>query len=285
MPEEDKPTYSGHLLREARKKKRRRYRKLSSELGIPQKYLEALEEDDYSSLPSETYVRGYIRAYSKKLGLVPEVVLKAYERYLEDQRKEKKTERKEEKPKINLKLTYSLVIVFILILIYVLLFIILPNDEPTDKISRESTRDLNQEMLDASQEKVLDSMAVEESPNQERLIFKKEKEKIFLLPEGTKGNLIDEVKHFNRLYLSIHGDCWIEIMDKNSVLEYRLAKAGTSIEITGEGPFKVILGNGHNAQLFYNDEQIDLSSTTNSVTNVSCLVLPTGRCSEFTLSN
>ena len=74
-------------------------------------------------------------------------------------------------------------------------------------------------------------------------------------------------------------------MDKNSVLEYRLAKAGTSIEITGEGPFKVILGNGLNAQLFYNDEQIDLSSTTNSVTNVSCLVLPTGRCSEFTLSN
>tara|TARA_B100001013_G_scaffold148376_1_gene87994 strand:- start:3100 stop:3957 length:858 start_codon:yes stop_codon:yes gene_type:complete len=285
MPEEDKPTYSGHLLREARKKKRRRYMKLSSELGIPQKYLEALEKDDYSSMPSETYIRGYIRAYSKKLDLVPEVVLEAYDRYLENQRKEIKIENKEEKLKSNHKLIYSLVIVFILIFIYVLLFIILPNGEPADKISRESPRDLNQEMLDASQERVLDSMAVEESQNQERPIFKKEKEKIFLLPEEFKGNLIDEVKNFNRLYLSIHGDCWIEIMDKHAVLEYRLAKAGTSIEITGEGPFKVILGNVHNAQLFYNDEQINLSSTTNSVTNVSCLVLPTGRCSEFTLSN
>ena len=285
MPEEDKPTYSGHLLREARKKKRRRYMKLSSELGIPQKYLEALEKDDYSSMPSETYIRGYIRAYSKKLDLVPEVVLEAYDRYLENQRKEIKIENKEGKPKSNHKLIYSLVIVFILIFIYVLLFIILPNGEPADKISRESPRDLNQEMLDASQERVLDSMAVEESQNQERPIFKKEKEKIFLLPEEFKGNLIDEVKNFNRLYLSIHGDCWIEIMDKHAVLEYRLAKAGTSIEITGEGPFKVILGNVHNAQLFYNDEQINLSSTTNSVTNVSCLVLPTGRCSEFTLSN
>ncbi|SVB57214.1 uncharacterized protein METZ01_LOCUS210068, partial [marine metagenome] len=29
----------------------------------------------------------------------------------------------------------------------------------------------------------------------------------------------------------------------------------------------------------------DLLSTTNPKTNVSCLVLPTGKCSEFTLSN
>ena len=65
MSEEGKPTYSGYLLKEARKKKRRRYRKLSSELGIPENYLKALEDDDYSFMAGPTYVKGYLRAYSK----------------------------------------------------------------------------------------------------------------------------------------------------------------------------------------------------------------------------
>jgi len=37
--------------------------------------------------------------------------------------------------------------------------------------------------------------------------------------------------------------------------------------------------------LFYNGAKISLASTTNVKTNVSCLVLPKGRCSEFTLPN
>ena len=64
MPKDPRATYPGHLLKEARKKKRRRYRKLSSELGIPEKYLIALEEDNYSSMAGPTYVKGYLRAYS-----------------------------------------------------------------------------------------------------------------------------------------------------------------------------------------------------------------------------
>ena len=97
MSGEGKPTYSGHLLKEARKKKRRRYRKLSSELGIPENYLKALEDDDYSSMAGPTYVKGYLRAYSKKLDLDPEVIIRAYERYIKDQRKEEKAERRKAK--------------------------------------------------------------------------------------------------------------------------------------------------------------------------------------------
>ena len=44
-------------------------------------------------------------------------------------------------------------------------------------------------------------------------------------------------------------------------------------------------GNSKRVELFYNDVKVSLASTTNVKTNVSCLVLPEGRCSEFTLSN
>ena len=85
--------------------------------------------------------------------------------------------------------------------------------------------------------------------------------------------------------MNFSGDCWIEIMDKNRILEYQLAKAGSSIYVKGAGPFKLIIGNSKRVELFYNGAKISLASTTNVKTNVSCLVLPKGRCSEFTLPN
>ena len=93
------------------------------------------------------------------------------------------------------------------------------------------------------------------------------------------------IEAINTVEMNFSGECWIEIMDKNRILEYQLAKAGSSIYIEAAGPFKLIIGNSKRAQLFYNGAKISLASTTNVKTNVSCLVLPKGRCSEFTLPN
>ena len=38
-------------------------------LNLTQRTIEALEADDYQSLPSRVYVNGYVRAYAKMLGL------------------------------------------------------------------------------------------------------------------------------------------------------------------------------------------------------------------------
>lgn len=286
MSNDHKLTYSGHLLKEARKKKRLRYRKLSSELGIPEKYLMALEEDDYSSLAGPTYVRGYLRAYSKKLDLDPEVVLKAYERYLKDQRKEIKAEKKGEKLKKSNKLIFLTLISAIIILIFVVLLNILSRDKPLPEISSESFNDIVLDEIEVSKEEVMNSVLFEETAFQDGLVSKQEigKENNSFLSVEIK-NPIKNIKKLNSIKLSIQDDCWVEIMDRESVLEYQLAKAGTFIVIEGEGPFKVIIGDSRKAQLLYNNEPVNLLSTTNAETNVSCLVLPTGRCSEFTLSN
>ena len=38
-------------------------------LNLTQRTIEALEADDYQSLPGRVYVNGYVRAYAKMLGL------------------------------------------------------------------------------------------------------------------------------------------------------------------------------------------------------------------------
>ena len=61
------------------KKRRLRYKRLSTELNIPEKYLQALEEEDYDVMPGgDPYIKGYLRSYAKKLGIDPDFIVERY---------------------------------------------------------------------------------------------------------------------------------------------------------------------------------------------------------------
>ena len=82
-PQEEK--FSGQLLSEARKKRRLRYKRLSTELNIPEKYLQALEEENYGVMPGgDPYIKGYLRAYAKKLGIDPDFIIERYSENLKN---------------------------------------------------------------------------------------------------------------------------------------------------------------------------------------------------------
>ncbi len=128
MSKEKKRIYPGELLKEARRKKRRRFKSLSLELGIQERYLEALEHNNFSIMAGPTYVKGYLRAYSKKLDLNPEIVIKAYNRFINDEKRKERKERKESKRKgirghkknTSFKTEDYIVVIFIILFIAVL---------------------------------------------------------------------------------------------------------------------------------------------------------------------
>ena len=65
----------GKLLSEARIAKGLSLEKVSEEVNIRLAYLEALENDEYSKLPEEVFIKGFIRNYGNFLGLNgPELV-------------------------------------------------------------------------------------------------------------------------------------------------------------------------------------------------------------------
>jgi len=53
---------------------------VAAKLHLATRQIQALEQDDYSSLPGATYVRGYLKSYALLLGLSPEPVLEAHTR-------------------------------------------------------------------------------------------------------------------------------------------------------------------------------------------------------------
>lgn len=289
MTEEKKRIYPGELLKEARKKKRRRFTKLSSELGIPEKYLEALEENNFSIMAGPAYVRGYLRAYAKKLDLDPELVITAFERYLKDKRKQEKGLLKKDNKKggkQNFLFLYASIL-----LVIALLIIFVPERNSETSENKEISTYIEEEIPDTKENfpglEVKKEVNFEQTsstipPNLTISELSTDKEASSVVIKKVNDQLI---KAINTLEMNFSGDCWIEIMDKDRILEYQLAKAGSSIYIEAAGPFKLIIGNSKRAQLFYNGAKISLASTTNVKTNVSCLVLPKGRCSEFTLPN
>ena len=76
-------------------------------------------------------------------------------------------------------------------------------------------------------------------------------------------------------------ECWVSVENEFEKLVYKLADEETSLEVRSKGPFKVIVGNAKNANLIFNGIVIDLLESSNRENNVSCVVLPSGKCSEF----
>src|SRR3954454_3604102 len=59
----------GISLREARGRRRIEFAQAEQATKIRVKYLRALEEERFDTLPSETYVKGFLRTYAEYLGL------------------------------------------------------------------------------------------------------------------------------------------------------------------------------------------------------------------------
>jgi len=53
---------------------------------IYSRYLEAIEEGDFSKIPADVYARGYIRGYANYLGVPLPEAFKEYETYLENKK-------------------------------------------------------------------------------------------------------------------------------------------------------------------------------------------------------
>jgi cytoskeleton protein RodZ len=68
----------GETLRQARLDRGVSLTDAEHETRVRRRYLESLENEDYSVLPAQVYTRGYIRTYARYLGLDPEATLDLY---------------------------------------------------------------------------------------------------------------------------------------------------------------------------------------------------------------
>jgi len=64
----------------------------------------------------------------------------------------------------------------------------------------------------------------------------------------------------DKLKIIVHADTWADIKDATSYqLVYDLLRADASVDLMGQAPFKVFLGNGHGVEIMFNGEEIEVA--------------------------
>ena len=290
----------GKILSDARKKKRLRYKKLSAELKIDEELLIALEKEDFEKIPGgEAYIKGFLRAYAKKLDVNPDEIIDRYTLFTERKSQGKlkevinyKSNDKEIKfltPKLIGSFS-SIAIVFIFYLLFEPSFG-LENQSIADNFSQNKKKPDSylSEKSSAFKEISEEVNFLEKTVNDQKKVKAKPdlqtvETKINNWAESEENEIAPAInKPLDRIRIQVFDDCWLEVYSPDTRLLYRLAKKGEDYSFE-EPLVKVIAGNSKNIELSYNGERVMLDKLTNK-NLVSCVVLPAGECSEFRTPN
>ena len=286
---------AGRALSAARKKKRLRYKKLSSELNIDESYLIALEEDNFELIPGgEAYVKGFLRSYAKKLDLNPDEIIQIYSSGREKNSDKTSSDLSLQLKKDNINQTKylaalvlvpALVVVFFLSLAFILGFPTNQKEQNLESFKEDDSIQLPEKFegrtieIPTTQIEDLDKIIfkVDDSPEEsDKDLRELPPSKVDELPKPVISNQ-------NITSIRVFDDCWLEVFSEKERLIYILAKAGEEY-IFEEDRLKIIAGNFKNIEISFNDKIQNLEDYANKI-NVSCIVLPTGNCSEFRTPN
>ena len=274
-PQEEK--FSGQLLSEARKKRKLRYKRLSTELNIPEKYLQALEEENYGVMPGgDPYIKGYLRAYAKKLGIDPDFIIERYSENLKNKQITPSIQSaKDEYMFIKSKKYILAVGIFFLFSLFIYL-----SPSCSEGVLVETS------VEDYGKKKPVETSIIESGIKVEEINTSEVEGDIIpsidLMNKKIEAQTISEAfVTEDLLEFYFLKECWVSVENEFEKLVYKLAGEETSLQIRSKGPFKVIVGNAKNANLIFNGIVIDLLESSNRENNVSCVVLPSGKCSEF----
>lgn len=143
----------GQILKQARKERGLSLEQLEQKTKIRKRYLEAIEEQNFSVLPGSFYVRAFIKNYAEAVGLNPEEILRLYGNVLPQNEPPSKMDgvaSRKQKRSVNFekvsKWAAGILMISFLLLIIILIYMYYVNrDSPSDHTLNETplTSELN----------------------------------------------------------------------------------------------------------------------------------------------
>jgi len=236
MATESKNT-AGEVLRQGRLKQRLSIVECAKRTHIATRYLEAIEEEHWDILPSESHRLGFIKLYSRFLGVPIDDVLALYNQKTlsSPNAASSKSELKAgdpEKPRIrtaprpahwsptSIPQVIGLAI-FILLLSWLIYHAVSPRIFEQNPMPWTRRR----------------------SPHQARLVAPR------------AAITVQKVR------LKADSDSWLRVTSKNELLFEGILPAGSVKEWSGTGPFQFKIGNIRAISLFWNDQPVDVTTT------------------------
>jgi cytoskeleton protein RodZ len=250
----------GQILRSARDMQALTLDEVATRLRLMRRQVEAMEADDFESLGQTVFARGFVRNYARLLGLAPDVLLARMEGAPVDSVPVSHVEA----PLPHSWLTSPWLI---LLLLGVLLVVAVPvalylwlNSDADDSPNRRDPVVQTHPAAVGAPEATLPAGSSPDSPA--AVIVPAAPAHVTTEPAedaGTPAAPADAAAG-GVIHLEFGGDAWVEIKDASGhMLHRQLDSEGSKVDIHGQPPFDVVIGNAAQVRMTYNGRLIDLA--------------------------
>lgn len=250
-------TSAGAHLKRLREEKNLSIADVSSKLYLQPHVIEALEQDDHDSLPTGTYVYGYLQNYAKFLDTPADLVVAMYKEDITEQPEhipERQPRQKTEQPN---KWPYT--ILYLVIFAAILLPFTWWRSHYTEPAVPPGP-DMDQSRGADTGHSELDYVyTIVEHPDTHSYRAPNTEQKRSVQPAAAHSeNTTTSGVGPDSIRLILTEDCWIEIFDANNEkVFYDLARGNQILVLNGTAPFSVLLGNGAAATVEFNTIPFD----------------------------
>ncbi|HMM46473.1 MAG TPA: DUF4115 domain-containing protein [Thiobacillaceae bacterium] len=254
----------GQRLRSAREATGMSREDAALRLRLMQRQIEAMETDDFESLGEPVFARGFVRNYARLLGLAPEGLLSRMEGAPAEPAAVSK-------PAPALPRSWLSSPWLILFLLALLVLVAVPaalylwlNSEVADGPVRAEPVVAPLQPTPAPVPAAVEAPATP-APGRES------EQEPGVTPDGAQIDTpgagasvpVNPARAGSVLHLEFGTEAWTEIRDASGrMLHRQLDAAGTQIDVAGQPPFDVVIGNAPEARLTYNGRPIDLKPFT-----------------------
>ena len=260
MSESDQASV-GQILRNAREAQGVTVEEAAARLRLMQRQIEAMEADDFESLGQPVFARGFVRNYARLLALVPEALLARMEGAPAEPAPVSQAEPPQQRswlssPWLILLLLGLLLLVAIPVVLY--LWLNSEVDEgPVSPVPTAQSRPAPQTPPPVSAAAPPPALPVvapaavvaQDAPATEVAAPTEAEAPAAVAPPVARSVL----------HLEFGAEAWTEIKDSSGrMLHRQLNRAGSSVDIQGQPPFDVVIGNAAQARMTYNGRPIDL---------------------------
>jgi cytoskeleton protein RodZ len=253
---ESAPSSVGQILRETREVQGITLEEVAVRLRLMHRQVQAMEADDFGSLGQPVFARGFVRNYARLLGLEPEALLAC----MEGAPEEKPVVSHADSSPQHAWLTSPWLI---LLMLGVLLLLAVPvalylwlnsgtDDSPGSPVPAVQSSHAPAAPAPATPPASEPPLApVPVDPPETGAPASGEP----ATPTEPKTATVNSVLH-----LEFGDESWTEIKDASGhMLLRQLNPAGSSVDVRGQPPFDVVIGNANLARMSYNGRPIDLN--------------------------
>lgn len=278
------PESPGAILKEARIQAGISLETVADELNLVVAKVEALETDRYEMLASDVFAQGYLRRYSKLVGVDEDKVVECFRQWREATQPpppENEPRRSPGKPGPMWLIVAAVLGMAVLVAVYLFL-----EDEEQTAVSPPSERPAPQApvepaepsgssddpLWDDEETQVADlsagwdefeteSLAEFPAGAEPEVEFSSPQQEQYGLAADASSAFNDEEADNAHLSFSFSEECWIEVRDASGqLLRAEVASAGQNISLEGEAPFSVMLGNARGANAYYKGQPVAITT-------------------------